>query len=451
MRVIKNFLNILIAISLLISPAVFSSPALADTEIDRVQWDSVSYVYFEKDSKGNIDLGEGATFGDTRDIVYYTVEHNPQWENKKVKSIKSVSIESIKDIKKVSDHWKKFYTKYSKFKGGLSNTNILKQEVKNGNSIYLQTSLAVNPPISNKEVVVSEIVDVTEKEKFDEFRSMADIPDNMEKKRQELVNAGKGLYVMPMFLLYTVELEVEQTEKVTDLPDAYVKAIMVDDKETEAGKTYKAKVTYGLKAQYKGNTPCKLGLTHNTYGIAPIDGQKLELSPGEEKTFEFTFTGQEGKNSVLEAKIWPETGDKDWSNNSKELIVPCKQGEADLSAKIAYDRNIVDSGSSVNIYGIAKNHSDHEITTKVVFRVNGGLKKAATITIPAQKFIKTTYKLSVPAKTPTGQKYYAEFEVNPDRNQPSNEKSWENNIDSDTLESYLDDSKTGRLRGGFTK
>jgi hypothetical protein len=240
-------------------------------------------------------------------------------------------------------------------------------------------------------------------------------------------------------------------EQPADLPDAYVKAIIADDKETEAGKTYKAKVTYGLKAQYKGNTPCKLGLTHNTYGIAPIDGQKLELSPGEEKTFEFTFTGQEGKNSVLEAKIWPETGDKDWSNNSKELIVPCKQGEADLSAKIMYDRNIVDSGSSVNIYGVAKNHSDHEITTKVVFRVNGGLKKAATITIPAQKFIKTTYKLSVPAKTPTGQKYYAEFEVNPDRNQPSNEKSWENNIDSDTLESYLDDSKTGRLRGGFTK
>jgi hypothetical protein len=240
---------------------------------------------------------------------------------------------------------------------------------------------------------------------------------------------------------------IPKEQPAADLPDAYVKEIKTTATETEAGKTYNATVTYGLKGPYEGIAPCKIGLTHNGYSVYNIDGQKLNLNHWQEKTFEFTFTGQKGKDSVLEAKIWPDAGDKDWSNNNKQLIVPQK-AEYDLEAYLEFVSE-VESGTTEKLVGWLYNKSDVPVVSKGVWRVNGKIVKTINnVTIPANKGIKTTYDFSIPAGTKTGKTYQVEIEVNPDRNQPAQEKTWSNNKDSGTIEAYLNNIKSdGRLKG----
>lgn len=240
---------------------------------------------------------------------------------------------------------------------------------------------------------------------------------------------------------------IPKEQSAPDLPDAYVKEIKTTARETEPGKVYTATVTYGLKGPYEGKMPCKIGLTHNGYSITPIDGQKLNLGAWEEKTYEFTFTGQQGKDSVLEAKIWPDAGDKDWSNNNKQLIVPQK-AEYDLEAYLEFVSE-VESGTTEKLVGWLYNKSDVPVVSKGVWRVNGKIVKTINnVTIPANKGIKTTYDFSIPAGTKTGKTYQVEIEVNPDRNQPAQEKTWSNNKDSGTIEAYLNNIKSdGRLKG----
>jgi len=229
------------------------------------------------------------------------------------------------------------------------------------------------------------------------------------------------------------------------LPDAYVKEIKTTATETEEGKAYNATVTYGMKGPYEGVVPCKIGLTHNGYSVSNIDGQTLNLSAWEEKTYEFTFTGQKGKDSVLEAKIWPDAGDKDWDNNSKKLVIPQKV-EFDLEAYLE-SVSAVESGTTERFGGWLYNKSGVPITTKGVWRANGKIVKTINnITIPANEGIRTTYDFSIPAGTATGKLYQVEIEVNPDRNQPSAEKTWSNNKNSDTIEAYLGKSGGG-LKG----
>lgn len=239
---------------------------------------------------------------------------------------------------------------------------------------------------------------------------------------------------------------IPKEQPAADLPDAYVKEIKTTATETEAGKTYNATVTYGLKGPYEGIAPCKIGLTHNGYSVYNIDGQKLNLNHWQEKTFEFTFTGQKGKDSVLEAKIWPDAGDKNWDNNSKKLVVPQK---AELDLEVFLDTtDWIESGTSELLDAWLYNKSDVPVTTKGVWRINGKVVKTINnVTIPANKGIKTTYDFSIPAGTQTGKKYSIEVEVNPDRNQPSVEKTWSNNVGKSTIEAYLDQKDDAELGG----
>jgi hypothetical protein len=108
-------------------------------------------------------------------------------------------------------------------------------------------------------------------------------------------------------------------------PDLYVKSLDPGTSEVEEGKKYSGMVVYGLKATVSGSVRAKLELTHNGYPVPGVDGQVVEFSSGEEKSFTFSFTAQ-NRDSVLTAKIRPVEGDDaDWSNNSKAVTLPLKR------------------------------------------------------------------------------------------------------------------------------
>ncbi|MBO8160675.1 MAG: hypothetical protein H0Z24_03480 [Thermosipho sp. (in: Bacteria)] len=235
------------------------------------------------------------------------------------------------------------------------------------------------------------------------------------------------------------------------LPDLYVKEIIPAVEKVEPGKEYNAAVTYGLDDNYDKPLTAKLGLTHNGSSISGIDGKLVDFQPGEEKTFNFTFTGQSG-GSNLQAKIWPvapTAEDKDWTNNSKSLALPSKEAKEaneaiDLSADLIAPATTIDSGNGYQYTALIGNSSDKQLSSTVVWRVNGQVQKTETVNITA-KGTYSQFTLYVPASAATGTKYNLEVEVNPDRKQPPGEPVWSNNIDRVTVEAYKDVSEDSNL------
>lgn len=117
-------------------------------------------------------------------------------------------------------------------------------------------------------------------------------------------------------------------------PDLYVKSLNPGTSETEPGMKYNGVVTFGLK-DYSEPVQAKLELTHNDYGVSGVNNELYTFNPGEEKTFDFSFTGQD-KDSVLVAKIRPVeiSTDADWSNNSKQVTVPAAVRCTDISVNL---------------------------------------------------------------------------------------------------------------------
>jgi hypothetical protein len=126
-------------------------------------------------------------------------------------------------------------------------------------------------------------------------------------------------------------------------PDMYVKLLDPGASEAEPGKAYTGTVVYGLAADYPVPVKATLSLTNNGYSATASDGTPLneqvpvEFRPGEEKTFTFTWHGDENGNT-LTAKIHPVNppDDVDWSNNSKQVYMPTAVQCTDISASLTY-------------------------------------------------------------------------------------------------------------------
>lgn len=148
------------------------------------------------------------------------------------------------------------------------------------------------------------------------------------KGQQFLENVEGWRYYLPFVVYWYATPE-------GGLPDLYVMPISANTSATEEGQRYSGTVTFGLKPDHPGPVQAVLTLTHNGYSIGGVDGQVITLNPGEERTFNFNFTGQNG-NSFLYGKIAPATGDdKDWSNNTATLDIPQKERpEPKASAKL---------------------------------------------------------------------------------------------------------------------
>lgn len=334
---LKSFLSLfLIATLVLPIGALFVTPVEANTgSTERIQWDSISYVYLERDSNGNVTLGEGASFGEGKKVIYYTLQSNKRLDGKKIKSIKSVKIESITDASQVSESRRQFFEIYQRARGGLSNANVVKKEVRNDNTIHLETNIAANPKMAGSQIDFPSLINITTLQDFERFQSLgADIPDTIGERRAQLEKQGKSLYVMPMFLLFTAEVEVEND----NLPDISVRLSNLPG-ETQGGQKHQGRVTVKHEGNVDFAVTVKLGLTHNGYTISGVDGQMITLQPGESKSFDFTFTGITNTESTLEAKVWPVdpvSDDANWANNSYKVLIPPDYIDVDvpLSGKL---------------------------------------------------------------------------------------------------------------------
>lgn len=106
-------------------------------------------------------------------------------------------------------------------------------------------------------------------------------------------------------------------------PDVFVKSITASTKTTKAGEKYTGHVAFGLDGYYDRPVKAEIELTHNNSPIQGIHKEMLTLNPGEIKSFNFNFTGQNG-TSILEAKIRPKEPteqDANWSNNKSKLTI----------------------------------------------------------------------------------------------------------------------------------
>lgn len=218
-------------------------------------------------------------------------------------------------------------------------------------------------------------------------------------------------------------------------------------KNTKGGETYTSKVTYSLSDSVDYEVTARLGLEHNGYPITSVNGKQITLQPGESKTFDFTFTGVEGKNSILLARVWPHaptTEDSDWSNNRDEVEIPTEV-KNDLAADLDYREVTVLPGKTVTLRGTIINNGNTDQSTNYIWRIGGKTYGPTNITVPAggKKNVSITY--TAPSY-PTALEYY--LEVNPNRNRPNNESTWSNNrTDANDIE-VLDIPSSGGGGGG---
>ncbi|MGI5882000.1 MAG: InlB B-repeat-containing protein [Dethiobacteria bacterium] len=117
-------------------------------------------------------------------------------------------------------------------------------------------------------------------------------------------------------------------------PDFEVKSLVAGTDKTVPGEQYTGTVKYKLKSTADGPKEAILHMTHNGFGLKTPDGGSihnkiLTFQPGEEKTFQFAWSGQ-NTDSTLRAEIWPtepsgvaeESRDANPVDNVKEINVP---------------------------------------------------------------------------------------------------------------------------------
>ncbi|MDK2784788.1 MAG: hypothetical protein PWR11_654 [Bacillota bacterium] len=209
------------------------------------------------------------------------------------------------------------------------------------------------------------------------------------------------------------------------LPDLYVKALDPGATATEAGKAYTGKVTFGFKPTYKTRVQAKLTLMHNGYPVVGVNGKVVTFQPGQEQSFSFTYHGA-GKDSVLYAKIEPVgSDDADWKDNEKQVTV--KANRVDLAVSIIKKPSGLYKGEKATYVARVTSTAAQPITTTVVWSTPGPVQaKRQTITVPAGGSVTTSWSF-VMYDTKYGVQVPVFVEVNPNRNQPSNELRWDNN------------------------
>lgn len=119
-------------------------------------------------------------------------------------------------------------------------------------------------------------------------------------------------------------------------PDLYVRSLDPGTDGVEPGKRYDGRATFGLKPDFPAPVKAKLELTHNGFGVPGVNSEIVTFNPGEEKSFDFTFTGG-NTDSILVAKIRPVevNADVDWSNNTRKVQVPLKKTCTDISVSLS--------------------------------------------------------------------------------------------------------------------
>ncbi|MHB1418667.1 MAG: hypothetical protein ACYCX4_03630 [Bacillota bacterium] len=216
-------------------------------------------------------------------------------------------------------------------------------------------------------------------------------------------------------------------------------------------KKYDGKVTFRFNQKDDTEKPVnvKLTLTHNGSPIKEVNGKVVEFAPGESKDFSFKFTGQDGKESKLVARIDPEPltlGDSNPANNAKTVILP-PEDQVDLVANITTSVGVLKVGTSATLSASLYNSSSKDIQTNYVWRVNGITKVVPNaVSIPAGNQVKVSYKYTMPdVASLTVQNI--EVEINPGRDKPGTELNWSNNKDTLAIKALKDTASDSSLSG----
>ncbi len=165
-------------------------------------------------------------------------------------------------------------------------------------------------------------------------------------------------------------------------PDFEVKTLIAGTDKTEPGEPYTGTVTYRLKDTAEGPKEAILHMIHNDFGLKTPEGETihnkiLTFQPGEEKTFNFAWTGQ-NSDSKLRAEVWPteprdipkEDRDADPGDNIKEVTVR-RDAKVNLSVQIVKYPAKSRGGQPVHIEAIVKSDTDDLIHTNIEWKVNG--------------------------------------------------------------------------------
>ncbi len=227
-------------------------------------------------------------------------------------------------------------------------------------------------------------------------------------------------------------------EKVSQPPDFSVTFDRHVIDNADPGDEVELTATYKLNESYDKPETAKLAAIHAVGGgeyslalepVNPSDALDVNgtvnFNPGETKQYKVTATVQ-GRNSKILAKILPTGGeDADWSNNSDEAQIRLNQnlwvelnGDAEQETR---------EGNSVIVNAEIFNESGEMIVTPVVWKLDGKvIKETSNFDIISQGADSVTI-------TPQAGSYTVTVEVNPDRDKPANEATFDDNKDSCTL------------------
>jgi len=145
----------------------------------------------------------------------------------------------------------------------------------------------------------------------------------------------------------------------------------------------------------------------------------IEFSPSETKQYKVRARVQ-GRNSKILAKIWPAGGeDADWSNNSDEAQIRLNQnlwvelnGDAEQETR---------EGNYVSLTAQIYNDSGSMIVTPVIWKMDGKIiKEVSNFDVISQESSSVTVNPGVGLHNIT-------VEVNPDRDKPADEATFEDN------------------------
>ncbi|WP_027365833.1 hypothetical protein [Desulfotruncus alcoholivorax] len=238
---------------------------------------------------------------------------------------------------------------------------------------------------------------------------------------------GWRWYLPAIITWYGIPKDQEQP-----LPDFSVTLGRHEFKNMNPGDIVTLTATYKLNENHPQPEKAKLGAFHVVGAEYPVELEPLdpkdaldsngviEFQPGETKQYKITVTVQ-NRNSVVQAKVWPAdaSNDADWSNNRDEAQIKLNQnlwvelvGGTELETR---------EGNSINVTATIHNDSGSMVVTRLVWMLDGKvIRDIKNYDVISQENNSVTVDAGVGLHAVT-------VEVNPDRDKPANESTYDDN------------------------
>lgn len=244
-----------------------------------------------------------------------------------------------------------------------------------------------------------------------------------------------------------------------------------EGQKAQKGKTYKGSAVFkydenGSFAEaylpvgvFYGNKYLRLTDENgNEYPMATFSGSTFyglgPVKEGESKKVYFNWTAVESGTLTASANInrlplknvFDENTLVDNEVSTEVAVEEPPASIVDIRVNYVQTPDYIFTGETVDFEAQVSSNVDYAINTQVVWRVNGRVVKTQNITIKPGKGYHPWLSYTLPTDARDGAIHTVELEVNPNRNSPSSEKSWSNNVGRDSYEVYKDTSEDARLK-----